>query len=456
MQVVLGNVWTLVASATEDEDRFLWDYLSYKDQRAMYSEQAQSGQWDGRVRMFDRRKRRFPTGLLPLLRKGAQRGGFVLDEDDLRPGRRDPLECAYTFLDRKREQPEMLDACLKETRGLVWCPTGGGKSRVIAALTADVPCSWVVVVPTLDLLHQVAGVITECTGERAGIMGDGKSDPQRVTVATFQTLARSLRAGPVRELLTGAGGVIVDEAHTLAADSPQRVLKSMPNAYWRFGFSGTPLGREDGKNVLVMGQLGGVIYKVKATALQERGVLSEAEIVFETCEQSVPGYAWDTVYKNGVVDSLKRNRLVVELVKKTPRPALVFVKAIEHGYALRNMLEREHLRVDYVWGNDDTSRRTSGIQRLRRGEMDVLVCSTIFDTGVDIPELRGIVNAAGGKSVIKALQRLGRGLRSSDGKQRLEMYDVFDCGHPWLISHSKARVKAYKTEGFNVRVEGTP
>jgi superfamily II DNA or RNA helicase len=65
-------------------------------------------------------------------------------------------------------------------------------------------------------------------------------------------------------------------------------------------------------------------------------------------------------------------------------------------------------------------------------------------------EVRAGVNAAGGKSVIKALQRLGRGMRVAEGKSGIAWTDFSDIGHPWLEKHSKARVNAYKTEGYEV------
>jgi superfamily II DNA or RNA helicase len=227
-------------------------------------------------------------------------------------------------------------------------------------------------------------------------------------------------------------------------------MMATPNAYWRFGFSGTPLARGDQKNILSVAVLGEVIYRVRAEDLIARGVLSRPRIKFLPVRQTVLGIDWRVVYQAGVVDSTPRNRVVVGAAIAAAKPCLLFVMDISHGRALEAMLRAAKQKVEFVWGEDSSVERLRAIIRLRNGDIDVLVTSSVFDTGVDIPELKSIVNAVGLKSGIKTLQRLGRGSRIADGKVDFEVIDIDDRGNTWLRDHSRWRRKAYESEGYEV------
>jgi superfamily II DNA or RNA helicase len=79
-----------------------------------------------------------------------------------------------------------------------------------------------------------------------------------------------------------------------------------------------------------------------------------------------------------------------------------------------------------------------------------LVASKIFDQGVDIPELDALILAGSGKSSGRALQRIGRVIRLSKGKEKAVVVDFFDnC--KYLKDHSESRIKIYESEpGFNI------
>jgi superfamily II DNA or RNA helicase len=93
------------------------------------------------------------------------------------------------------------------------------------------------------------------------------------------------------------------------------------------------------------------------------------------------------------------------------------------------------------------------MRRLNNGDDDLLVATNIFNEGVDIPELKSVVIAAGGSSSIQALQRIGRGMRRTDSKSRFYVYDLLDSGQRWMERHAKARQRAYRSEGHTVNVK---
>ena len=89
------------------------------------------------------------------------------------------------------------------------------------------------------------------------------------------------------------------------------------------------------------------------------------------------------------------------------------------------------------------------VERLKRGEL-AIIASTIFDEGVDIPEVGSLILAVGGKSTIKTLQRVGRALRPKKGENEVEIYDFIDWGNKYLLSHSRQRLQDYMDEGFHI------
>jgi hypothetical protein len=70
--------------------------------------------------------------------------------------------------------------------------------------------------------------------------------------------------------------------------------------------------------------------------------------------------------------------------------------------------------------------------------------------GVDIKCLSALILAGGGKSYVKALQRIGRVIRSYPGKKFAAIVDFYD-DIKYLKAHSINRCKIYMTEnGFKV------
>ena len=86
-----------------------------------------------------------------------------------------------------------------------------------------------------------------------------------------------------------------------------------------------------------------------------------------------------------------------------------------------------------------------------RRDLRVIVCSSVFNKAVDIPDAAVGINAAGGDSPVDAIQRLGRVTRGPHicpGKTTCEFWDVRDKGQKWLSAHAKGRIGVYKEYGF--------
>lgn len=463
MLVEMGNIFCRVAVGSDTEKSWLREYLSFEDERARFAARRYGG--DGRVKMYNLLSDSFPTGLIPLVKKASAAEGTRVDIVDKRvkPCQRDPSANLAWLRDY---QLAGVDKGIQVGRGIFWITTGGGKTEVAIGLAEALPCQWLFLVHRTTLMHQAADRYEQRTGKKAGRIGEGEWQiPPGCSfiVATFQTLHARHTDQNVVNLMTSTEGLICDESHTVAADTLWRVAMSAKNAYFRFGLSGTPLARGDKRSVLSIAALGPVIYRVKPEVLIAAGVLARPKIHLVQVKQKSERPTWQGVYGEAIVRSLVRNKVVVDCAKLADKPCLLFVKEIRHGKVLTEALNKSGVKADFVYGSDDTPARQAAVKRLIRGDTEVLVCSVIFQEGIDIPQLRSVVNASGGKSIIAALQRIGRGMRVSSGKSEFDVYEIADrgCGCPakgghtgcrWLERHTKMRVRAFTVEGYEATV----
>lgn len=464
MLIRLENLRAKVKSASSAELAWLGEYLSYPDRAARY----RTGQKDARVRMYDVFNDAFPAGFLPQVKKAATIEGFDVQVVDVRkpPEQGEDPDADLAWL-RPHDQLPAIHKVLEKRRGILWLPTGFGKTEVVVGLTRAAPVRWLFMVHRKGLVRDAAARYDMRNAEHhtglapAGIIGEGEwRVDDRFTCATLQTLAAGVRDGDRRtlDLLHGCDGIMVDECHVAPADSFIQVIRdNTPNAYYRVGLSGTPLARGDQKSIHAIGALGPIIYRVEADTLIGQGLLAKPKVRLATVSQRPSTSAtYATVYRDKVIKSATRNAKLVELCERCEKPALMFVQHIQHGRALTKALLQAGIKAEFVYGSHSTDYRRSVVKRMLLGHFEVLVCSVVFQEGVDIPELRGVINAAAGKSIIAALQRIGRGMRmdpKDPTKRTFEVYDIMDRGNEWLERHANERKHAYMSQKYETIVE---
>lgn len=464
MHLEIGNLNTRAVTATEDESRFLREILAFKDEAAQWKRGGgRYAKTDDKIRLFNLMNSSFPTGYLSIVVRMAREAGYPVAWTDTRKTP-DAVRLAEQTgfvpdLAWLRDyQLEAVKAALRRKRGIIWAPTGSGKTEIMIGIVKALPCRWVVLVHRGTLMDQAAERYEKRTGKKAGRIAGGIWDVQDFTVATFQTLAKNAGKPEAQRLFAETEGLQVDEAHTLPAGSFYTVATRFHQAHYRFGLSATPLARGDQKSIFTVAATGPVIYRIQAETLVQAGVIARPEITFHPVAQTVEKPTWQGVYGDGVVRSAYRNRNIAEAAKRAAKPCLVFVKEIKHGKALSDLLIDAGLEVEFVWGTDSIEERKAAITRLERGDTEVLIASTVFQEGVDMPSIASVVVGSGGRSVIAALQRIGRGMRihKETGKTTFQVWDFADRGNKWLERHSKQRMAAYSGEGFAVAVKDSP
>ena len=115
------------------------------------------------------------------------------------------------------------------------------------------------------------------------------------------------------------------------------------------------------------------------------------------------------------------------------------------------MFSRLGISVAKLSGKVKGDERKSKLLGFKARRCRVLV-GNIFGEGLDVPQVDVVINAEGGKSRKRTIQRM-RNLTPSPGKTYVKVIDFLDFQEPHLLAQSRARVKAYKAEdAFDIRM----
>lgn len=450
MFLKVGYAWTKVVSATAAENSFLREYLSFSEKGAM-------GKL--KTRRLLRPGRMFPSGLTSRMVRAARAQGF--DVSMSVRALTIKLNEVYEFGDWKprAHQRAALELLYQNPRGLIQHCTGSGKGDLIAFLAARaLPCRVLIITSSIKL---VKDLYARCLkfGLHAGRLGGGyKEKERRVVVSTDDSLKALTEAE-----LASFGAVLVDEAHMVAAQALWTTLMRCLNAERRYGFSATPLDRADRKGLYIVGALGGTIHKYSPMEAERDGVISKCRLRMVAHENkpvsTATGYTdWESA---AIATSPGRNQKVLRLIGEYPAPRIVFVRTKEH----QAELVRRIGELFCVAVNDESSAEEldAALTKLKRGGVPTLVSTPILRQGIDIAEIKTVINAAGGKAVIDVIQKIGRGSRRNlaNGETKDEFWVVdFDdrgCGclggHKsceWFERHSRLRREAYRKYGYTV------
>jgi superfamily II DNA or RNA helicase len=357
-------------------------------------------------------------------------------------------------------------------RGVIKVATGGGKTEMAVAMYEMNPVPTMFLVHRKDLLVQAAERFAKY-GHSVGKIGDSKFDPNSdVTIATMQTLHKIIgdpnnaRHEETMKLIKNTKQLFFDECHLMASTLEKGnlfvdIASHFENAACRWGLTATPFMRGSFDNLLLESVTGEILYEISNDQLIQMGYLTPPKIrVIDVPGKTVvkrpknrggAGDYWRLVSGACIVDHVKRNELIAKEILKGKGPMLCLVSTITQAENIQAAIKKLGGAVPMLLsGKDKTATRRQAVKDLQSGKVRAILCTTIFDEGVDIPELRKVILASGGKSQVKLLQRIGRGLRLAKGKKSVEIVDFADKHHDMVRKHALERMKRFKEEGFEV------
>ena len=486
MKIVVNNIYSQITECNNPEIIKLLDYnLSYYVQGYAFTAAYKTGwwndkkkkweRWDGKSHLLDD-KLRFQTGLLNKVKSIIATKNIKLEIIDKRKIPKYGKKLKTKNLEERPYQKRVLDAALKNNDGLIKVATGGGKSVIINNLISETNVKTMVYVIGIDLLYQMYETFKKMLGTEVGIIGDGKADIKRINVCTVWTAANALGneyvpfddeerskketfnasdKDKIVKAIVASEMTIYDECQMLAAKTLQIINNASGNAYYKYGFSGTPF-RDDGADLLLEAVCGKIIAEVSPTELIKGNYLVKPTIHFV----EIPEYKgtispqYQSIYKSYIVENDVRNNKITQIAEKlikNNRKVLILVKNIKHGELLYDKLQKQYV-VYFVKGDVDSDERNKIRQNFIKGKIELIIATAIYDQGVDIPNIDALILAGSGKSSGRALQRIGRVIRTAPNKKDAIVIDFLDNAK-YVLEHSKKRMDVYKKEsGFEVKL----
>lgn len=434
---------------------------AYRPEGYQFFPRYQKGQWDGYVslakKMFKKTGKptmTLPSGFIPRLITSLTTEGYKVKVSSLVDAH--PIQVSDVSLKKsilRDYQKEALVSCIENRRGILHLPPGSGKTLIAAAFIQLFNRPTVFLTHKRDIFSQTEKVFREELKLDVGVIGMGRYEPGFVTIASVPTISKNWKK--YEEHLKTKELLIADEVHRAAAKTWYLAIKRIP-AFRTLGLTATPLTTE--KKILVEANCGPIIHKVRGTSLIEQGYLSKPEIYMCTVNEGELGLPewveYHEAYQRGIVENDTRNEAIVNIVEALPEknfPVAILVWRRNHLDILNDLFSETSLRVQVLSGTSSAGKREGEFQKVRDRKLDVLLISTIFDEGVDIPELRTLVVAGGMKSPIGTIQRLGRGMRKTESKNTVLVIDFLDESHMYLRRHSKKRRTSYRREGYKVK-----
>jgi superfamily II DNA or RNA helicase len=433
-----------------DARRSLVNAFKYDVPYARYLPAVRLGRWDGKVSYFQLGGSTY-VNLLPEIIPILEKFNYDIDLDDQRdylttfefqpvtedsyshivwpkghPAAGDPMKL-------RDYQVEIINNFLANPQCLQEVATGAGKTVMTAALSdAVTPYGRsIVIVPNKSLVTQTEKDYINMGLDVGVYFGDRKEWGRQHTICTWQSLnvlLKNTKNGTadddctIGEFLEGVVCVIVDEVHMAKADALKTLLTGvMSRIPIRWGLTGT-IPKEKFESVSLLVSLGPVISKLSASELQSQGVLAQCHVNIVQLEDHADfsNYQSELKYLLEEPDRLKTIADLVRQVNATGN-TLVLVDRIAAGHALVDQLKD----AVFVSGATKAKDRQDEYDEVAVADGKIIVATYgVAAVGINIPRIFNLVLVEPGKSFVRVIQSIGRGIRKAEDKDHVQIWDV--------------------------------
>ena len=444
--------------------RDLYDFFSFTVPNAKFMPSYKKKFWDGKVRLFSIKTNQIYVGLLPYVDEFCRERGYdfegisnvIGEKTDIKFDLKKYFMKEYKLPFEPRDyQMEAVETTLKYGRQLLLSPTASGKSLIIYLLARWYNKKTVIIVPTTSLVEQMTKDFKEYGYDKdiCKIYSGQPVFDADITITTWQSFSKA-----PKDVMQSFDVVVGDEAHLFKATTLKGILEKMKDTAIRIGTTGTLDGSEVHR-LQLEGLFGPVKKVISSKELMDEGTIANIDIdciilKHEKCHTM--SYQEEMDY---LVSNDKRNHFIVNLVKSLKGNTLVLFQYVEkHGEVLYDMMSNTDMggNLHYVYGGTDTEDRETVREIVEKNKEDTILASYgTFSTGVNIKKIDNIVFASPSKSRIRNLQSIGRGLRKTEGKDSMRLFDIADdlqCEN-YTLNHLKERINIYNEENFPYNIK---
>ena len=433
------------------------------------------GRWDGCVRFCDIGGRTY-FHLLDRLLPIVTDDGYEVEVKDLRkkwefnftPVTKDsyqhitwpkghPVEGQPIEL--RDYQVDIVNKFLENPQCLQEIATGAGKTLVTAVLSHKCQAygRTIVIVPNKDLVVQTEKDYKNLGMDVGVLYGDRKEYDKTHTICTWQSLSilekksKNYEADfPIDEFLDGVACVMVDEVHKAKADVLRNLLSGVfASVPIRWGLTGT-IPKEEYDAVGCTCSLGPVVGKMSSKELQDMGVLADLDISILQLQDGMIQFGNYAQELKWLVTDEKRLKEISEIIKGVSANGntLVLIDRLATGTRL------EELNPDWVFvsGSMKQQDRQDNYDDVSEMDNKVIVATYgVAAVGINIPRIFNLVRLEPGKSFVRVIQSIGRGIRKASDKDYLNVLDL-TSNLKYSKRHLTKRKAFYREQGFRFQV----
>ncbi len=376
---------------------------------------------------------------------------------DVVDGCREPEPVEVTLRSELTDsQRESLDALAPHDLGVLVAPPGSGKTVVACGLIAQRHVPTLVIVDRQPLVEQWRERLVEHLGidpKRIGQLGGGRNRAKGfIDIAMAQSLTRRDDLGQMAE---GYGLVIVDECHHVPAVTFERCVRQIAVSNW-LGLTATPY-RRDGLQSLISMYCGPVRHRVTITE-EEQAAFDRALVVHPTAHvfEGNDEAGIQEVFAALVEDDQRSRQICGDIVEAAAggRNCLVLTQRKDHVEKLAGEIKGHGCDPIILQGGMGKKSRTAAMaqmhERASNGGLILVATGSFLGEGFDCPPLDTLFLAFPMAFKGRTVQYVGRVLRPTASKSRVEVHDYVDTEVPVLARMHSKRLGAYSSLGFRM------
>ena len=458
------------------ERKFLSNKFKYDIPGARYLPAVRLGRWDGKVAFFQMGGSTY-TNLLPEILPYLDSRGYDVELDDLREyttqfNFAEVTEATFAHKTWPAKHPmagqpvvlrdyqiEIINKFLSNPQCLQEIATGAGKTLITAALSYS--CEpygrTIVIVPNKSLVTQTEADYINLGLDVGVYFGDRKEFGRTHTICTWQSLNIMLKntksgeaAVGIMEFIEDVVCIMVDEVHMAKADALKTLLTGvMAHIPIRWGLTGT-IPKEMYEFMALKCSIGDVIGRLSASELQEQGVLANCHVnILQLIDHAeYKDYQSELKYLLETDKRLDYIATLVESIRKTGN-TLILIDRIAPGRAL---LEKIPGAVFVSGGTKADDRKESYDEFASSDDVVAIATYGVAAVGINIPRIFNLVLIEPGKSFVRVIQSIGRGIRKAEDKDFVQIWDVTSTCK-FAKRHITTRKKFYTEANYPFVVE---
>jgi len=449
------------------------DKLKFFLPHAFHMPAYKLGRWDGTVRFCDVGGRTF-LNLLDDVLPVIIEAGYEIVVDDKRESEEMSFEhvtenfwegvtwpeghmAAGEQIMLRDYQVDVINQFISAPQCLQEIATGAGKTIMTATMSKVIEKYGrsIIIVPNKDLVRQTEEDYNNCGLDVGVYFGDKKDIGKTHTICTWQSLNSLLKKTKkgeenIMDFIEGVCCVIVDETHQAKADVLKDLLTTVfANVPIRWGLTGT-IPKNDWEFASLRSSLGDVINKLSAKELQDQGVLANCHVNIVQTQETVayPNYQNEMTY---LLEDKKRLEYIAEMIKGISETGntLVLTNRIKNGEALQELIAS----AEFVQGSMKVVDRKEAYKEINEGTNTITIATYgVAAVGINIPRIFNLVLLEPGKSFVRVIQSIGRGVRMAKDKDFVQIWDVTSrC--KFSKRHLTERKKYYKDASYPFTID---